>query len=69
MCRDAFDEVIKNGNDRGWFKTGQPLAVVKIKALQLLQDVHMQWDSTYLMLNRLHEMRRYGFTLLNLMCA
>src|SRR5713226_4581775 len=55
--RDAFNEVITNGNDKGWFKTGQPLAVVKIKALQLLRDVRTRWDSTYLMLNRLREMR------------
>jgi hypothetical protein len=34
--RDAFGEVIKNGNDRGWFKGGRPPAVVKIKSLQLL---------------------------------
>lgn len=57
MRRDAFDEVIKNGNSRGWFKAGRPPAVVKIKPLQLLRDVHTQWDSIYLMLNRLREMR------------
>ena len=56
MCRDAFDKVIKNGNDKGWFKGGQPLVVVKIKLLQLLRDMCTQWDSIYLMLNRLREM-------------
>jgi hypothetical protein len=56
MRQDVFDEMIKNGNDRGWFKAGQPPKVVKIKPLQLLRDVHTRWDSIYLMLNRLHEM-------------
>lgn len=55
--RDAFGEVIKNGNERGWFKRGRPPAVVKIKSLQLLRDVRTRWDSVYLMLNRLREMR------------
>jgi hypothetical protein len=40
MRQDVFDEMIKNGNDRGWFKAGQPPKVVKIKPLQLLRDVH-----------------------------
>jgi hypothetical protein len=57
MRREAFDEVIKNGNDRGWFKRGQPLTVVKIKPRQLLRDVRTRWDSIYLMLNRLRDMR------------
>jgi hypothetical protein len=35
-CQDAFEDVIKNGNDKGWFKAGQPRTVVKIKALELL---------------------------------
>lgn len=57
MRRDAFEEVIKDGNKRGWFKAGRPLKVVQIKPLQLLRDVRTRWDSIYLMLNRLHEMR------------
>lgn len=57
MRRDAFDEVIMNGNERGWFKSGQPPVIVKIKSLQLLRDVRTRWDSVYLMLNRLREMR------------
>ena len=56
MRWDVFDKVIKNGNDRGWFKGGWPLAVIKIKLLQLLWDVHTRWDSIYLMLNRLRKM-------------
>jgi hypothetical protein len=56
MCRDVFNEAITNSNNRGWFKTGQPPAVVKVKTVQLLRDVHTRWDLTYLMLNRLCEM-------------
>ena len=56
MHRDAFDEVIVNGNAKGWFKQGQPLKTIKLKPLQLLRDVQTRWDSVYYMLNRLREM-------------
>ena len=39
MRRNAFDDVITNGNSKGWFKAGQPLKVVQLKRLQLLRDV------------------------------
>jgi hypothetical protein len=55
--RDAFDDAVKNSNEKGWFKVGQPPVVTKIKPQQLLRDVRTRWDSTYLMLNRLCEMR------------
>jgi hypothetical protein len=55
--RDAFDEVIRDGNQKSWFKVGQPPKAVVLKELQLLQDVRTRWDSVYLMLNRLREMR------------
>ena len=57
MRRDAFNEVITNGNDKGWFKEGRPAVTIKIKPLQLLRDVRTRWDSIYLMLNRLRVMR------------
>jgi hypothetical protein len=56
MHRDAFDDVITNGNSKGWFKAGQPLKVVQLKRLQLLRDVRTRWDSEYYMLNRLCEL-------------
>ena len=56
MRRDAFDDVITNGNSKGWFKAGQPLKVIQLKILQLLQAVQTRWDSDYYMLNRLHEL-------------
>jgi hypothetical protein len=59
--RDAFDEVINDGNRRGWFKArdGQP---VKVQPLQLLRDVRTRWDSVFYMLNRLREMRPVRFS-------
>jgi len=56
MRRDAFEEVIVNGNSKGWFKNAEGLAV-KIRFLQLLRDVLTRWDSVYHMLNRLRELR------------
>jgi hypothetical protein len=57
LRRDAFDEVIKNGNDKGWFKEGRPLKIVKVKQQQLLRDVRTRWDSVYKMLTRLRDLR------------
>jgi hypothetical protein len=57
MRREAFDEVVANGNAKGWFKEGRPPVTITIKPLQLLRDVRTRWDSVYLMLNRLREMR------------
>jgi len=60
--REVFNEVIQNGNDRGWFKQGMPPAVVKVESLELLRDVRTHWDSVFLMLNRLCKMRPVSFT-------
>lgn len=57
MRRDAFEEVIVNGNSKGWFKSGQPPKTVQVKNLQLLRNVRTRWDSEYHMLNRLRELR------------
>jgi hypothetical protein len=57
MRRDAFDELIVNGNLKGWFKAGQPPKTVQLKNVQLLRDVQSRWDSEFLMLNRLRELR------------
>jgi hypothetical protein len=55
--RDAFDEVITNGNAKGWFKIGDPPTIVVLKHLQLLRDVCTRWDSVFHMLNRLRALR------------
>jgi hypothetical protein len=39
MCRDTFDNVIKNGNAKDWFQKGNPLRPVWVEHLQLLCDV------------------------------
>jgi hypothetical protein len=57
LRRDAFDETVKNGNDKGWFKTGDPPKTVQLKPLQLLRDMSVRWDSVYFMVNRLGVMR------------
>jgi hypothetical protein len=36
---DSFDEVVKNGNTKKWFKTGSPPQVIQLKELQLLRQV------------------------------
>jgi hypothetical protein len=55
LRRDAFNEVIKNGNERGWFKVDD--RVVKLDQLQLLRDVETRWDSVFHMLARLRDLR------------
>lgn len=57
MRRDAFDELIVNGNAKEWFKEGEPPKTVQLHILQLLRDVQTRWDSEYYMLNRLRELR------------
>jgi hypothetical protein len=55
--RKEFSQAITDGNDRRYFMEGQPPKVVQVKQLQLLRDVQTRWDSVYLMLKRLREMR------------
>jgi hypothetical protein len=57
MRREAFDEVIINGNTKGWFKEGEPPRTIQVPMLQLLRDVRTRWDSEYYMLKRLRELR------------
>jgi hypothetical protein len=56
--RDAFDDIVENGNEKGWWgKQGEPPADVILPKLELLRDLPTRWDSVFLMLNRLREMR------------
>jgi hypothetical protein len=54
--RVAFDELIVDGNAKGWFKQVDSSEIVTLKSLQLLRDVCTRWDSVYHMLNRLREL-------------
>jgi len=53
--RDKFDEVVVDGNAKGWFVVGDK--VVMLPNLQLLRDVRTRWDSVYFMIRRLRQMR------------
>jgi hypothetical protein len=55
--RDAFNQVITDGNQRGYFMEGDPPKAVTLSHAQLLRDVQTRWDSVFLMLRRLRSMR------------
>lgn len=55
--RDDFDDLISNGNAKGWFQVGDPPIIVRVPPLQLLRDVKTRWDSVYYMIRRLLELR------------
>jgi hypothetical protein len=48
--RDSFEQLIRDGNNNGWF--GET-----VEQLQLLWDVKTRWDLVYFMLRRLRELR------------
>src|SRR5271155_640865 len=54
---ERFTNVIKGGNQYGWWKDAQGSAMT-IEPKQLLRDVKTRWDSTYQMLTRLREFRQ-----------
>jgi hypothetical protein len=58
--RNGFQKFIQDGNVHGWFTTKHSdgkRAVVVVPELQLLRDVKTRWDSVYMMLLRLRELR------------
>jgi hypothetical protein len=55
--RDLFDDIVRDGNDKGWFRAGTPPKPVKLPSVQLLRDVVTRWDSIYYMVRRLRDMR------------
>jgi hypothetical protein len=58
--KEGLRDMIKTGNEKEWFfqKSNEGKnVVVKVKDLQLLRDVKTRWDSVYLMLKRLRELR------------
>lgn len=59
LRRESFDDIIRIGNEKNWFKNGEE--IIKLKPQQLLRDVRTRWDSVYKMLNRLRELRPVSF--------
>ena len=58
MRQDVFNDIITSGNKKGWQgKQGEPPVNVILPKLELLHNMPTWWDSVFLMLNRLHEMR------------
>ena len=57
--REGFHWFIQDGNQRDWFsiKDGRKRVTVQVPELQLLRDVKMRWDSVYMMLERLRQLR------------
>lgn len=57
--REGFRRFIQDGNQRDWFsiKDGRKRVTVQVPELQLLRDVKMRWDSVYMMLERLRQLR------------
>jgi hypothetical protein len=58
--KTLLQRVIKDGNERSWFyerdKDGNDVPTI-LPQLQLLKDVKTRWDSVFMMLNRLIELR------------
>jgi hypothetical protein len=63
--REGLRKFIEDGNSRGWF-TGKDddgkRIVLHIPQLELLRDVKTCWDSVYMMLEHLRQLRPVGFS-------
>jgi hypothetical protein len=58
-----FDEIISNGNAKGWFKEPKDAnKIIKIPQVQLLHDMKVRWDSMYYMICQFHEMHPWQMT-------
>ncbi|KIK10528.1 hypothetical protein PISMIDRAFT_124290, partial [Pisolithus microcarpus 441] len=57
LCREAFTDILKTGNDKGWF-VDEGNNPVTLPVVELLRDVRMRWDSVYCMINRLRTLKQ-----------
>ena len=49
--RNHFNEIICDGNAKGWFRDPKdPEQVIQLKQCELLRDVRTRWDSLYQMI-------------------
>jgi hypothetical protein len=56
--RDLFDDIICDGNAKGWFLNDRdPPEPYLLPSVQLLRDMVVRWDTVYYMVRRLREMR------------
>jgi len=55
--RDHFCEIIRDGNDKEWFKNEKG-ETIQIPNLELLRDVRTRWDSLYKMISRFRDLRQ-----------
>jgi len=60
LRREGFRDFIRDGNQRGWFigkdEDGNCTTIL-VPQLELLRDVKTRWDSVYMMLQRLRQLR------------
>ena len=59
--RELFDDIVKDGNEKGHFRVGENPSPVTLPQLQLLHDVRTRWDSVFFMIKRLRIMRPVSF--------
>ncbi len=63
QCREGLRAFIQDGNRRNWFSKkdsdGTRIAF-QVPELQLLRDMKTQWDSVYMMLERLRQLQPVG---------
>jgi len=60
LRREGFRDFIKDGNQRGWFigkDKDNNRITIEVPQLELLRDVKTRWDSVYMMLRRLRQLR------------
>ncbi|KIK17362.1 hypothetical protein PISMIDRAFT_49373, partial [Pisolithus microcarpus 441] len=54
---EAFTDILKTGNDKGWF-VDEGNNPVTLPVVELLHDVRTCWDSVYCMINRLRTLKQ-----------
>ena len=63
--RTGFGEFIVRGNQNNWFSrkdSNGNKKTTQVRELELLRDVKTRWDSIYMMLDRLHDLRPVSLT-------
>jgi len=64
--KEGLSDIIKEGNMSNQFigpnESGSNLIVFKVPEVQLLKDVKTRWDSVFLMLQRLQQLRPVGLS-------